>query len=74
MAKPCMLLWGQNKRTKRIQGKDFDFNRVPYTFYVRRDGATYFLVNRDKQFFFFFYCDSRLMILRSFHVHVNEFF
>ena len=55
MAKPCMLLWGQNKRTKRIQGKDFDFNRVPYTFYVRSDGATYFLVNRDKQFFFFFW-------------------
>ena len=21
--------------------------RVPYTFYVKRDGATYFLVNRD---------------------------
>ena len=27
--------------------------RVPYTFDVKRDGAIYFLVNRDLKFFFF---------------------
>ena len=27
--------------------------RVPYTFYVKRDGAIYFLVNRDLNFFLF---------------------
>ena len=26
--------------------------RVPYTFYEKRDGAIYFLVNRDLNFFF----------------------
>ena len=25
MAKTCMLLWGQSKKTKIIQGKDLDF-------------------------------------------------
>ena len=27
--------------------------RVPYTLYVKRDGAIYFLVNRDLKFFLF---------------------
>ena len=38
-----VIAWAQEKK-----------KRVPYTFDVKRDGAIYFLVNRDLKFFFLF--------------------
>ena len=48
------------------------YRRVPYTFYVKHDWGDLF--SRESWFTIFFIRDSWLKMVRSFHVHVNEFF
>ena len=40
------------EKGKKIFFAERDISRVPYTFYVKRDGTIYFLVNRDLFFLF----------------------